>query len=191
MYKALAQINSLSGRLQEADRYVRAAGPRGEAQREELFQEARQLDYFLHGWDPPTDDGAVDTVEARAAAFAVKWAAIIRLHQAVPDLREVAGGTVDQNLANNILSAVSLIRPGSHIEAHMLFPLFMAGVESTTKANRLTVEYRINIIQTTVGFWNIQSAHRLLDEIWRRMNNRQTVKWDDIAEQVSPGLILF
>lgn len=45
--------------------------------------------------------------------------------------------------------------------------LFMAGVGGASKANRLMVEYRLQGMETTLGFGNIFGAHRLLDNVWR------------------------
>ncbi len=127
--------------------------------------------------------------EAQAAAFAMQWAIIIRLLQPTRKLKN--DNPQIKKAADNILSALSLIRPGSEIEAHILFPLFMAGVCSMTKPNRMTVEYRLNIMETTIGFGNIKLAHQLLDEIWRRANTGEIVDWEVLMRTKYPGLVLL
>jgi hypothetical protein len=91
----------------------------------------------------------------------------------------------------NIVSALSLIRPGSQMETHILFPLFMAGVGSVTKANRLTLEYRISIMETTIGFGNVVSAHKIMEETWRRHISGDYVEWESLMQTRNPGLLLF
>jgi transcriptional activator protein UGA3 len=111
----------------------------------ELEQQAQEIELSLQCWTPH-DEPASGTrmAEARAAAFATQWALMLWFKQATKKLPN--DDPQITKAANNILSALSLIRPGSEIETRILFPLFMAGVGSVTKPNRLTVEYRLSRI---------------------------------------------
>ena len=178
LYQCLRRINRL-------------AAPRHSLTAAAFRDEARAIDLALQSWDPPAEARSVDSIEIRAAAFAVQWSAILRLRQVAPIVHPTTGSADHlQGVADHILSAVSLIRPGSKVEAHLLFPLFMAGVASTSKASRLTVEYRINVIKTTVGFGHIAAAQRLLNDLWRSTNNGASVPWEHLAE-LQPSLLLF
>lgn len=150
---------------------------------------AKDIELELQSWAPDDLGGTRLATEARAAAFAMQWAMLLRLNQTVRQLKNDDAQIT--KAADNILSALSLIRPGSEVEAHILFPLFMAGVGSMTKANRLTVDYRMNIMETTVGFGNIHVAHSLLDELWRQSNEGNIMDWEDLMVTMYPGLVLF
>jgi transcriptional activator protein UGA3 len=157
---------------------------------EDLRNQALELEMKLQSWMP--DDVQLPgryATEARAATFATRWAILMRLNQVTRRMENDEAQIT--KAADNILSALSLIRPGSETEARILFPLFMAGVGSMTKANRLTVEYRLSIMETTVGFGNIAVAHRLLQELWRRANNGQVMDWEVLQRTKYPGLVLL
>ncbi|KAH7304452.1 fungal-specific transcription factor domain-containing protein [Stachybotrys elegans] len=121
---------------------------------QDLQLRAQDVELTIQSWAPLEETGSSRyLVKIRAAAFATQWALILRLSQITKKLPN--SDLKITKATNNILSAISLIRPGSEVEAHILFPLFMAGVGSVTKPNRLSVEYRLKIVETTVGFERI------------------------------------
>jgi hypothetical protein len=132
----------------------------------------------------------LDHGEALFAAGAVQWATLLLLHQKTEGF-EVPNGKI-QTAVNKIISAVLMIKPGSVIESHLLFPLFMAGVSSINKGDRLTIEYRLSIMERTIGFGNIFAAHQLLDIVWARRNKGEAeVGWLSIAREELPWMMLF
>ncbi|VUC20758.1 unnamed protein product [Clonostachys rosea] len=181
LYKCLHHCNQVSCRLRREGCFI---------SQEEIEDEIKDIELALQSWSPLEDlSPSRQMREARAAAFATQWAIIMRL-------RQVMQPTVSDNpqmgkATDNILSALSLIRHGSEMEAHMLFPLFMAGVGSHTKVNRMSVEFRIQVLETTLGFRNIVLAHRLLDEIWRRSNEGIDTNWEHLMREKYPNLVLF
>lgn len=181
LYQSLSHCNQLSNRLYSGDAI---------ASLDEVNEEVKQIELALQSWSPLEDPSPSRQItEARAAAFATQWAIIMRLQQ-------VTHPTVTDNIqvkkaTDNILSALSLIRPGSEVEAHLLFPVLMAGIGSNTKVNRLTMEYRINVMETTIGFRNITLAHRLLDEVWRCSNEGIPINWEHLMREKYPNLVLF
>lgn len=151
---------------------------------------ALQIDRRLREW-ALSDDCIYDKglSELSAAADALRWAAIMRLSQASHNNSTLGNSSTME--IDKILSALSQIRSGSHVETQLVFPLFMAGVNSPDKASRLTVEYRLNVIECTKGFGNIVCAHRLLDEVWARANERQAVHWEVVMHRQFPDLVLL
>lgn len=176
LYESLACVNRL--------------GAQGDNVRSQVTNAASEkIELSLQSWEPPKSGNESRTlVEARALGFALQWATNMHLQQMTRGLDSNAPQI--KKASDNILSALSLIRPGSEMEAHMLFPLFMAGVGSMTKPNRLTVEYRLDIMEATIGFGNISVAHKLLDEFWRRSNQGEDVKWQDLITTTYEGLVL-
>ncbi|KAH7325562.1 fungal-specific transcription factor domain-containing protein [Stachybotrys elegans] len=129
--------------------------------------------------------------EHEAAAYAILSATVLRLREVSdPDL-DIESSRI-QVPVNNITSALSLIRPGSPAESHLLFPIFMAGVNSITKASRLVIEYRITVAERTIGAGTVSAVHRLLDQLWRRVNNGgKVLGWREIKDDEMPGCVLF
>ncbi|KAH7323462.1 fungal-specific transcription factor domain-containing protein [Rhexocercosporidium sp. MPI-PUGE-AT-0058] len=186
MYSAVNRISQLAARRNNHEGLHSQQDPA-------LDAEARDIELCLQGWNPQRENPDIDGRKSRevsAAASSIRSAATMRLYQVMYG-HDVSSGEV-QSWVDSILSALSLIRPGSLLENHILFPLFMAGVGSATKANRLTVEYRLNIMETTIGLGNITGAHRVLDTVWQKMNDGQSaVNWEQLMEQDYPGVILL
>jgi transcriptional activator protein UGA3 len=181
LYEYLASANQLAARI------AHGSSP---STPDEWGAEAQDIELALQSWNPPDNDNPSRLMaEAQAAAFAMQWATMIRLLQTTRKLKN--DNPRIKKAAENILSALSLIRPGSELEVHILFPLFMAGVCSMTKPTRMTVEFRFNILETTIGFGNIKLAHQLLDEIWRRANEGDIVDWEVLMRTKYPGLVLL
>jgi len=156
-----------------------------------LLSTAENIEKSLQTWPPPNHEAENTALrEVTALAIATKWAALMRLHQVVSGYN-VTHPKV-KAAVTNILSAVSIIRPGSKTEAHILFPLFMAGVGSAMKSDRLTVEYRLRLMETIIGFGNINGAHRALNAIWQRMNaGEMAINWLLLLETSYPEIVLF
>jgi transcriptional activator protein UGA3 len=186
LYTILARINHLA---LSRDSFLNVS--EASFTQETLQTEARAIELSLQSWSPPGgENDTPDTTESTAAAFAVQWATMLRLREVAPLTTDGEQNTT-KGPVDYILSALSLIRSGSQNEARMLFPVFMAGVSSTTKASRLTLEFRISLMKTTIGFGNIASAHQTLDEVWRRANKGETYEWRFLMRQMAPGMVLF
>ncbi|KAH8898802.1 hypothetical protein GQ53DRAFT_817030 [Thozetella sp. PMI_491] len=184
LYGYLAGVNSLA--------VLRAAGnPSGRLDDHSFRAKIGEIEVKLQEWNPP-DIESTDShlFETRAVAVAVQWAVLMRLRQVSSAF--LPAQVFDLvNPVDQVLSALSVVRPGSSSEARLLFPLFIAGVNSMAKANRLTLEFRVNLLNNTIGFGNIACAHKLLDETWRRANGGELARWEDLAQEMAPGLILF
>lgn len=137
LYQLLSEINELARQRSTLDLVMEEG--------QTLIPIASRIRQSLEDWSIPYD-GINDRElgELCAAADAFRWAAIIRLDQLFRhDLEQSASLTAFAT--EKVLSAVSSIRPGSPVETQLLFPLFMAGCGSASKASRLTAEYRLNI----------------------------------------------
>ncbi|KPI45068.1 uncharacterized protein AB675_2604 [Cyphellophora attinorum] len=145
----------------------------------------------LDGWSPPDTIGRSNEFgEAVAGAICMKWAAILYARWTLLGEQTTTSDQI-QTATRSILSELSLIRPGSHICTHLLFPLMMAGLGSFSKGDRLTVEYRLNLVEGLLGFGNITVLHKLLDEVWTRANRLEKVDWEYLLETTYPSLALI
>lgn len=172
--------------------------------RMETTAELRRIEHELHCWHPPQAQVEIlsgkgyanhHRSEAIAMASATRWAVLIYMcHGEDPSVfqKDYEESTKVNDYVESIISDVSLVRPGSEMDARMLFPLFMAGLGSTTKSQRLTIAYRLNMMETTVGFRHITVAHEILDETWRkRLSGQEVPDWKIMAKETHRGLVLF
>ncbi|KAH8884205.1 hypothetical protein GQ53DRAFT_405944 [Thozetella sp. PMI_491] len=182
IYLTIVDINSLlTQRLAQSQSTV------GESH---ILARSQEVEQRLLSWSPdlPLDPGPLER-ELAAAAESMRWASLLWLyhimHQgAIPRQQR-------QNALDNIISAVSRIRPGSPAEAQLLFPLFMSGISATRKSERLRIEYRLSVLESTIGMGNITAAHKLLDEVWRRWNEgHEDLDWESLLETTCWGVVL-
>lgn len=182
IYKLLQRVNRLDFKGKDDSIMEQPSG--------EAYAEVESIRMGLQNWTPPRIEGGTpmqSTAETRAAAVALQWAAMLWLFQKTGRPDDFDAKTA----SDSILSTMSLIRPGSQAEAHLLFPLFMAGVVCNSKAGRLAVEYRLSRMEATLGFGNIKAAHRLLEEVWRGANQGDEIDWEWLARTRYPGLVLL
>lgn len=179
LYRCLKSINQLA--VQRSNRNDSADNDLSLASR------AETIETYLREWSTPdVDDTSWTLREAVSAAHAVRWGCSIWLQHVRHNNTQNTQEALDK-----ILSAVSLIRPGSMFDVQLLFPLFMAGVSATLKSERLRIEYRLSILEGNIGTGNIAGAHKLLDAVWKQKNQgNQSVDWELILQQEYSGVVL-
>jgi transcriptional activator protein UGA3 len=183
LYNKLSEISLLA---------VRRMSRHASATSANIFAaEAAQLEAYLKSWQAPKrGENRRLFNEAVYAAEAIRWAALIRLYQVVD------GSAINpekrQNAVNRVGYFISQIRPGSSLEAQLLFPLFMAGLSATRKAELLSIEYRITVLESTVGTGNITGAHKLLDLFWERSQwGTGNVDWEFLLQEKHANVVLY
>ncbi|RDW74853.1 hypothetical protein BP6252_05995 [Coleophoma cylindrospora] len=170
---------------------------------------AAKIESNIRAWMP---NGAVVSGDAEAssmgklevancyhAALAIKWAALLRLHQVVEGY-ELPNPICDDSLCN-ILENLQHIRIGSSVDSSLIFPLFMAGTVCLSKEDRMTIRCRWRVLERTVGFKNVEQIGHMLEKIWDTMDtqiaqkgsasNHPTVNWVEMRWLDFPGLIIF
>ncbi|ODV90801.1 hypothetical protein CANCADRAFT_2527 [Tortispora caseinolytica NRRL Y-17796] len=110
-----------------------------------------------------------------ATAEAYRNAALILLHQAVPQLIVSVGGEslinfsdVIQTLADAVMSHIASIPPSSRTCTVHIFPLIAAGCETSTIDGRKWVLERWDLLSRRLGIGNVDSAVEVMKEVWRR-----------------------
>ena len=181
LYSSLVQINSLASR--------RATRFESDEANQDFLETASAIEVELQKWNP-RESSDEPSREAMSAAVAFQWAALMRLHQVVHGYA-IPHPKVE-TATRNMMTAFSSIRHGSKIEARILFPLVMAGVGATNVADRMTVRYRLLVMERTIGFGNIFRAHKLVETVWERMDaGEKDVNWARIMYTEFPGIVLF
>lgn len=159
---------------------------------------AQQLEKALEDWcvvpDQITHHANTRLIrEATMAAEAIRWAVLIRLYQIIPHHQNQSDFYQDQTHAavQNILNYISNIPPTSPANSQLLLPLFLAGLCATRKTERLQIEYRLTLVESTVALGNISSVHQLLDMFWKRNHHGEEVDWEELLRTEYPYALLF
>jgi len=100
-----------------------------------------------------------------AAATAVQWAAIMRLHQLVEGYDKTHPKV--QLAVRNILDSVAKIPFGDLAESILVFPMLMAGVGAYEPEDKAAVRQRLSIMGRMIGFGNVYEALELVERVWK------------------------
>ncbi|RVX73086.1 hypothetical protein B0A52_02212 [Exophiala mesophila] len=164
---------------------------------ETMFQaSASSLDKELTQWSQEhqiseSHDPTPDQLAIRHATTAFEQALQLRLHQVVNGYslqHEKVGQCVGQ-----ILESIQEIRYGSPLESSLIFPLVMAGGSCSTDSERLIINDRFLVMERTLGFRYIYTAHELVQKVWKQRDTSQDgedVNWAAIRYFQIPGLAL-
>ncbi|EXJ87761.1 hypothetical protein A1O1_04688 [Capronia coronata CBS 617.96] len=140
-------------------------------------------------------NGSHDASQEMAACHvtaAFEQALQLRLHQIVNGY-SLRHKKVKQ-CVSNILDAVQELRYGSPWENSLIFPLVMAGSSCDTDHERLIIDDRFLVMERTLGFRYIYTAHDLVRRVWKERQIYQgtdrDVNWAAIRYFQIPGLAL-
>ncbi|RDW77438.1 hypothetical protein BP6252_05491 [Coleophoma cylindrospora] len=163
-------------------------------------QSAKSIEESLRVWEPPSLTSHLEwnRTDISNAAYAIKWASILRLHQVVdgyclsdPCVRECT---------SNILTYVSRIRFGSSVESILIFPLVMAAAGAADDEQRVCVKERWMVMERTIGFDNVARARQMVEAVWNCVDdgrksganeNGEAVNWAKIRYFDFPGVVLL
>lgn len=137
-------------------------------------------------------DVAMSPVESAAlqASIAYEQALHLRLHQ-------VIYGYSFKHLkvkqcVQAILDAVQKIRYGSPLEGNLIFPLVLAGSSCDSESQRMIIRDRFLVMERTLGFQYIYTAHDLVKRVWderdKAQDSNEEVNWAAIRYFQIPGL---
>lgn len=149
-----------------------------------------QIEQDLRAWQP---DPADPILEATANAY--KSAALIYLYQR---MRETALVTAPLDPmvcgeVQSVLDNVARIPEDAHPDGVLLFPLFMAGGETTSLRDMETIRSRLRSIDKIRGFRNVLRACEVLEEVWQARaaaTVHNSVNWRDVLRSQGGGLLL-
>lgn len=167
---------------------------RDDAVFETMFQaSAASLQKEISEWyETHSSEVADRDSAAHYATTAFEQALQLRLHQVVNGY-SINHEKVTQCVAN-ILDAIQEIRYGSPLESSLVFPLVMAGSSCGDEHGRRIVRDRFLIMERTLGFRYIYTAHDLVQRVWDERDlqpgTEQEVNWAAIRYFHIPGLAL-
>ncbi|KAJ5787591.1 hypothetical protein N7457_002581 [Penicillium paradoxum] len=139
-----------------------------------VVAQAMELKSLMEQWQPPCwfeppEDPHSEVQHSIQVAHAYRWATLLYLHQAVP---EIPSEPADE-LAKRVLILLATVPYTSRTTIIQVFPLLAAGSEVDADDDRKWVLDRWTTIQSRLMLGGVDRCLEVLKEVWRR---RDTMK---------------
>lgn len=136
-----------------------------------IISQANELKVLIEDWEPPTffeppEDPTSDIQDSLQTAEAYRWATLLYLHQAVPEIPAQPAA----QLANKVLVYLATVPLTSRAIIVHIYPLLAAGCEATSAEDRTWVEDRWNVMSQRMLIGNIDRCLEVVKEVWARRN---------------------
>lgn len=136
-----------------------------------IVSSAGELKQELESWSPTlsqqmtkVEDPSWDLNSCLATAEAYRYAALLYLHQAVPELPSLSS----RELAEKVLMLLAGIPATSRTIVVHIFPLLISGCEALPGEERQWVGSRWEALDRRMHIGNINCAVEVVREVWRR-----------------------
>jgi hypothetical protein len=136
------------------------------------IQDAIALKGMIEQWSPDgpyesPEDPMCPVVYALRMAEAYRYATLLYLHQAVPEIPSLTSVL----LADRVLVYLAMIPLFSRVTVVQIYPLLMAGCEAHTKEDRELVVNRWKAMANRMHIGNIDRCLEITQEVWRRRDS--------------------
>lgn len=134
-----------------------------------LVSQAIELKRLVEQWEPPDwfeppEDPTSEVQHSIQTAHAYRWATLLYLHQAVPEMPSEPA----PELAKRVLILLATVPPSSRTTIIQMFPLLAAGCEAEQEEDREWVMNRWTAIQTRLMLGSIDRCIEVVREVWTR-----------------------
>lgn len=115
------------------------------------------------GFEPP-EDPTSDIQHSMQTAEAYRWATLLYLHQAVPEIPSMSAA----ELAQEVLRFLATVPLSSRAVIVQIYPLLAAGCEVSTPEDRQWVEGRWAAMMQRMLIGNLDRCWEVIKEVWDR-----------------------
>ncbi|KAL2795918.1 fungal-specific transcription factor domain-containing protein [Aspergillus keveii] len=134
-----------------------------------LISQAIELKQLVEQWEPPDwfeppEDPTSEVQHSIQTAHAYRWATLLYLHQAVPEMPSEP----TTELAKRVLILLATVPPSSRTLIIQMFPLLVAGCEAEQEEDRNWVLNRWSAIQCRLMLGSIDRCIEVVREVWAR-----------------------
>ncbi|KAG5298521.1 C6 finger domain-containing protein [Histoplasma ohiense] len=143
-----------------------------------LISQAMELKTLIEQWETPKyfqppEDPTSNVQQNFQTAQAYRWATLLYLHQAVPEIPSECGA----ELAKRVLVLLATVPLSSRATIVHIYPLFVASCEVESEEDRNWVKERWAAMQSRLMIGNIDRCLEVVREVWRRRDafNRQNM----------------
>ncbi|GFF46449.1 hypothetical protein IFM58399_07799 [Aspergillus lentulus] len=142
-----------------------------------LVSQAIELKRLIEQWEPPEwfvppEDPTSEVQHSIQTAHAYRWATLLYLHQAVPEMPSEPAS----DLAKRVLILLATVPSGSRTTIVQMFPLIAAGCEAEPGEDRQWVLSRWRAIQSRLMIGSIDRCIEVVQEVWSRRDITEAEK---------------
>jgi len=163
----------LIGRVANLVRKVRRSGSNSI----NIISQANELKSLVEMWEPPMffeapEDPTSHIQDSLQSAEAYRWATLLYLHQAVPEIPSKPAA----ELAKQVLVKLATVPPTSRAIIVHIYPLLAAGCEAESAEDRAWVEERWMMMTQRMQIGNIDRCLEVVREVWGRRDAHEAEK---------------
>ncbi|WEW61403.1 hypothetical protein PRK78_006893 [Emydomyces testavorans] len=145
-----------------------------------IISQAIELKTSIEQWEPPIyfeppEDPTSDVQHSYQSAQAYRWATLLHLHRAVPEIPSESAG----ELAKRVLVLLATIPLSSRTIVVHIFPLLTASCEVDSEEDRVWVRERWSEMQARLQLGNIDRCVEVVHAVWSRRDDYILAKLRD------------
>lgn len=134
-----------------------------------IISQANDLQAAVEGWKPPSfffepEDPTSETKHSLQTAESYRWATLLYLHQAVPEIPSRSAA----ELAKKVLVYLATVPLNSRAIIIQIYPLLAAGCEAVGKEDRAWVKNRWGAMMQRMLIGNVDRCWEVVKEVWDR-----------------------
>ena len=134
-----------------------------------IVSQANDLKVAIESWQPPyqfnaPEDPSSDVQHSLQTAESYRWATLLYLHQAVPEIPSMAA----EELAKKVLVYLATVPLTSRAVIVQIYPLLAAGCEVVSNEDRLWVGRRWAAMVQRMSIGNLDRCWEVIQEVWDR-----------------------
>lgn len=140
--------------------------------------QASELKDLIEKWQAPMvfeapQDQSTEIKHSQRTAEAYRWATLLYLHQAVPELYSGSVTELIAAMAKEVLNNLANVPPTSRAIIIHIFPLLAASCEVIGVEDRKWVADRWEAMMARMNIQNLDKCWIVVKEVWDRRDNRE------------------
>ena len=151
-----------------------------------IISEATDLKTLIEEWKAPNpntldrpEDPSINIQHSLLTAEAYRYATLLYLHQAVPEIPSRSAGS----LAREALKPLAMIPASSRTLIIHIYPLLAASCEITQQDDRRWVTQRWHEMTSRLRIGNVDKCVEVVQEVWRRRDAYESGKREHLERR--------
>ena len=143
-----------------------------------IVSQASELKDAIEKWQVPIvievpEDQSTEIKHSQRTAEAYRWATLLYLHQAVPEIYSGSVVELMAVMAKEVLNHLANVPPTSRAVIIHIFPLLAASCEVIGVEDRKWVADRWEAMMARMNIQNLDKCWIVVKEVWERRDNRE------------------